>query len=396
MENYFQNQHQYQYQNQILSLKIFGIALSFLLILIHLPLFYGIIWYERHGSDLKRIFINKVVSSACWSILAWISVIQIPILVQHVTGHLPTLICFLHLILKNAILIQIVLFYDAIVIVRYISIFVLKNPLSFENDFWFCFVNISVVTFSLLSQTVFVLLPGNQPLDFHLCSKTFETNPNSKTFKNYSNLTGFQTNSNLKTFQSFETNVKTNWPLALILFFSLLLHISANLRIKLYKMSHNQTNVCVLYTIGKQCNNKPMDNNKQTDNRQTNNIQTDNKQKDDRKTDHIQTYSRQTDKKYSAISVVEKLVISDCIANVCILIAIVSSGLFTLYIDQLNPLQAEQLPKVLIVYFYHFFAPFLFTGTIAILYYTRHRPLRVAILRELKSRKRSPPIQKWF
>jgi hypothetical protein len=32
---------------------------------------YGIIWFERYGSDLKRIFINKMVSSVCWTIVAW-------------------------------------------------------------------------------------------------------------------------------------------------------------------------------------------------------------------------------------------------------------------------------------------------------------------------------------
>ena len=32
---------------------------------------FGIIWFERFGSDLKRMFTNKMVSSICWSILAW-------------------------------------------------------------------------------------------------------------------------------------------------------------------------------------------------------------------------------------------------------------------------------------------------------------------------------------
>jgi hypothetical protein len=41
----------------------------------------GIIWFERFGSDLRRIFINKMVSSVCWCILAWFTVIQIPDLV---------------------------------------------------------------------------------------------------------------------------------------------------------------------------------------------------------------------------------------------------------------------------------------------------------------------------
>ena len=46
---------------------LFAVPMSFLICFAA----YGIIWFERFGSDLKRIFINKMVSSVCWSIISW-------------------------------------------------------------------------------------------------------------------------------------------------------------------------------------------------------------------------------------------------------------------------------------------------------------------------------------
>ena len=127
--------------------KVVGVvSASFLTVTVSLAT-YGLIWFERFGSDLKRIFINKMVSSICWSILAWFLIIQIPDLVIYFYRPFPEMFCFVHLILRNVIVSQILLFFDAIIIVRYILIFWLKNPLSFHDDFWYIFINLWVVIF---------------------------------------------------------------------------------------------------------------------------------------------------------------------------------------------------------------------------------------------------------
>jgi hypothetical protein len=129
--------------------KIAGVTLASCLTVITVLATSGIIWFERFGSDLRRIFINRMVSSVCWSILAWFLFIQIPDLTMYFYRPFPEVFCFVHLILRNIIVSQILLFFDAIIVVRYVLIFWLKNPLSFHDDFWYRFVNIWVVIYRL-------------------------------------------------------------------------------------------------------------------------------------------------------------------------------------------------------------------------------------------------------
>ena len=53
------------------SLQIVCIIVATILSVLTSAATFGIIWFERFGSDLKRMFTNKMVSSICWSILAW-------------------------------------------------------------------------------------------------------------------------------------------------------------------------------------------------------------------------------------------------------------------------------------------------------------------------------------
>ncbi len=58
--------------------KIILIIFSIISSILSNPVICGIIWFERFGSDMKRIFINRMVSSVCWSFFAWIFFTQIP------------------------------------------------------------------------------------------------------------------------------------------------------------------------------------------------------------------------------------------------------------------------------------------------------------------------------
>jgi hypothetical protein len=62
--------------------KFLFIALSLFLSCIVLPLLYGIIWYERFGTDTKRTLINQLFGSICCYLILTIILLQFPMAVR--------------------------------------------------------------------------------------------------------------------------------------------------------------------------------------------------------------------------------------------------------------------------------------------------------------------------
>ena len=151
-------------------LKYFSIVTTTVFIIFLIPSGYGIVWYEHYGADSKRILINRCVASVCWTGIEFYVIVWPIDITRYVFGPLPEGVCLFQLMLKNVINMQTVLFCDAVSVARYLFIFYIKNPSAFQDEFWHTFINIWVVSCGLLSQFVFVYLPGHQPLIFFLCS----------------------------------------------------------------------------------------------------------------------------------------------------------------------------------------------------------------------------------
>ena len=137
-----------------------AVILTYSSICILIPILYSIIWYEKFGSDKKRTVLNKLVSSVCWCTIVYYTLIQVPELFRIWFGPFPALFCNFQLVIKNALAIQLLLTFDTMSILRYIFIFWLKNPYGFCDDFWTTYLNLWMFSFSLISQTVSVILPG--------------------------------------------------------------------------------------------------------------------------------------------------------------------------------------------------------------------------------------------
>ena len=105
----------------------------------------GIIWFERFGSDLKRICINRIMSSLCWTIIFWFIFVHPLDIIVYFHRPIPEFFCFYQVFLNQTLLLQCIWFYDAIAIVRFVLIFYRKNPQNFHDDFWYCFINIVTV-----------------------------------------------------------------------------------------------------------------------------------------------------------------------------------------------------------------------------------------------------------
>jgi hypothetical protein len=80
--------------------KIVFVVFSVIVSLINIPTIYGIIWFERSGSDLKRMFINKTVSSVCWTMMAWLILVQIPDTIRYFSRPFSQTFCLSLLTIK--------------------------------------------------------------------------------------------------------------------------------------------------------------------------------------------------------------------------------------------------------------------------------------------------------
>jgi hypothetical protein len=153
-------------------LKTSVIVLSILYLFFIIPSGLGIIWYERFGSDLKRNLINRLLTSVCWTGLIFYAIVQPIETARYIFGPLPKSLCLFHLMYKNVLNLQTILFFDGVTVAHYFYVFGLKDPTRFKDDFWHFLVTVWVLSFGFLSQFVFVFLPGHQPISFYLCSGT--------------------------------------------------------------------------------------------------------------------------------------------------------------------------------------------------------------------------------
>ena len=150
--------------------KVVGIIISVINIFLISPLLYFVIWYEKFGSNHNRSLINQFATSGCWTALAYCFLVQVPELLIALKGALGSPFCYLHLLLKNVLGIQYTLQAAAIPFVKYLYIFVLKNPSGQNDDFLCFFFNIAVILLATLAQCVFLFLPGRNSYIFNVCS----------------------------------------------------------------------------------------------------------------------------------------------------------------------------------------------------------------------------------
>ena len=150
------------------GVRIALIAISAITSLFLIPFVTGVVMFECLNSD-QRI-ISRLVSSLATSYVTYLIFVQIPDIVRFIFGPLSENFCFCHYLLKSTLSLQHILIFDAIAVVRYIFIFWMKNPTSFQDGFWNLFINIFILIFSVTSQFIFIFLPGRQPLAYYTCS----------------------------------------------------------------------------------------------------------------------------------------------------------------------------------------------------------------------------------
>ena len=109
---------------------------AFILVSFNLVLLYGVIWFERFGSDLKRTLVNKFVASICWATAGIIVFGHGLTLTRFLFGPLPRPVCWMRTLFLSSAVTSILIFMDGILIAKFFYVFVLKNPAAMQDDFW--------------------------------------------------------------------------------------------------------------------------------------------------------------------------------------------------------------------------------------------------------------------
>ena len=70
---------------------------------------------------------------------------------------------------RSALFLEFILYFDAILLTKYLYIFWLKNPGAVNEEFWSLFLHFSIKIFCFLSQTAWHLLVHQQPINYYIC-----------------------------------------------------------------------------------------------------------------------------------------------------------------------------------------------------------------------------------
>jgi hypothetical protein len=160
---------------------------------ITLSLFLYIIWFEHNGPDARRNLINRLVSPICVVSIVYIIFPQSMDFLRFFHGPFPHLLCYFNLFIKNTLVLMTLFFFTFITLSRYVSIFILKNPLGYYEDFWSRFICLWVTLAATLIQSTVDILPGKHPMNYVVCTgknPALDTNKETKVIRNYVMISG--------------------------------------------------------------------------------------------------------------------------------------------------------------------------------------------------------------
>ena len=164
--------------------KVIILTVSSFLFVAMTPFLYSIISFERDSHH--RTLINQLMGSIFWIAIIWNFTVQQFDFFRSVFGPMPEYLCRINTIVRNALPMHGLMLIDAILIVKYMFMFHMKNPTAVQDDFWNLFLNMFVAMFTLTSQVITIMSPGPSAPNFFVCIGRFPDDcSNCPTKKNY-------------------------------------------------------------------------------------------------------------------------------------------------------------------------------------------------------------------
>jgi hypothetical protein len=148
--------------------KIAALSFSLISTILITPFIVFVIKFERDNHN--RTLINQFVSGNMLIGILWNLIMQTFTFYRYLIGPIDsTFVCSLDSILRNGFCISALLLFDAMIIARFTFLYFLKNPTALPDNFWKMFINAWIAVFCVISQSVFLMLPGKNPINYYMC-----------------------------------------------------------------------------------------------------------------------------------------------------------------------------------------------------------------------------------
>jgi hypothetical protein len=154
--------------------KIIEILLSILSIFLVTPWLMYIIWYERYGDNHRRTLINQLVASQFYYWVFYNLFGQSLDVAITAFGPFGSQLCYIQLCIREVVGFQLIQLYTYIFTIKYIYIFVLKNPSGVHEEFWCVFINIWSLLMNCITEFVHQFMPGRNVPKFYICTGRFD------------------------------------------------------------------------------------------------------------------------------------------------------------------------------------------------------------------------------
>ena len=202
--------------------KILVIVASFFVNLMTGIFMYSIIWYEKFGSDSKRILTNKLVSMICRYAIFGVQFTFFSDTLVFLLAPFSNYSCWAMAFVRLTIISNIVTFLNFIVLSKYIFIFWMKNPGSVQDDFWTVFISMWTFVFSFIISLVKILIPRKGIIFLYIC---------------------------LNSDPELDSHLQTRTDDQIEMMICFLLHLAITLRVQIFKLKKNHNQATQISTI---------------------------------------------------------------------------------------------------------------------------------------------------
>ncbi len=113
---------------------------------------------------MNRTLINKLMTKLGWVAVVYMTLFTLTEPFRFFSGPMPENYCFAKTMVGSIILLWILMFNLALTITKYFFVFILKNPLGIEDDFWGAFISNWIFSTGFIIQTIVSILPGDSNL----------------------------------------------------------------------------------------------------------------------------------------------------------------------------------------------------------------------------------------